>query len=211
MKYQTLIFDLDGTISDPSEGIVNCVNHGLDVCGLPPAEPDDIRRLIGPPLTEIFETLTGDKRESVALRFVSAYRDRYSVSGYRENIIYPEMPDVIRKLAATGAVLGVCTSKRADYAEKIIDMFGLLPFFRFIDGGDIHIKKYTQLEKLVRAGIDAPTAMMIGDRAVDIEAARTNAIASVGVCWGFGDKEEIDGACPDHIAGSPGDLLEILG
>ena len=211
MKYRTLIFDLDGTISDPSEGIVSCVNHGLSACGLPAAEPDDIRRLIGPPLTEIFESLTGDDDESKALQFVDAYRERYSISGYRENIIYPGIPAVVAELAGTGAVLGICTSKRADYAERIVDMFGLLPFFGFIDGGDIHIKKYMQLEKLVAERIDASTAVMIGDRAVDIEAARTNAIGSVGVCWGFGEKEEIEGARPDHIADSPEELLEILG
>ena len=211
LRYQTLIFDLDGTLSDPSEGIINCVNHGLAVGGYPLAEPGAIRRLIGPPLVEIFATLTGDDDEDRALRFVVAYREKYLASGYRENVIYPDIPDVLGTLSATGAVLGVCTSKRADQAEKIVDMFGLLPLFEFIDGGDIHIKKVMQLDRLVRNGIDASTAVMIGDRAVDIEAARSNAIRSVGVCWGFGEQEEIEGARPDHIASSPAELLEILG
>jgi phosphoglycolate phosphatase len=211
MEYRTLIFDLDGTLSDPSEGIVNCVNHGLGACGLSAAEPDDIRRLIGLPLTDMFETLTGDDDETMALQFVGAYRERYSISGYRENVIYPDIPDVVAKLAASGAVMGICTSKRADYAERIVDMFGLLPFFSFFDGGDIHVEKHMQLERLVRSGIDPSTAVMIGDRAVDIEAAMKNAIRSIGVCWGFGAIEEVEGARPDHIARAPGELLEILG
>ena len=210
MQFRTLIFDLDGTISDPSEGIINCVNHGLDACGYAHAAPDAIRRLIGPPLTEIFESLTGDVDEQNAVHFVNAYRERYAVSGYRENVLYPAIPGVVSKLAATGASMGICTSKRADYAEKIIDMFGLLPYFGFVDGGDVHIKKYMQLEKLVNNGLDARTSVMIGDRAVDIEAARANGIASIGVCWGFGEKEELEGAQPDFIAASPEELLEIL-
>ena len=211
MKFETLIFDLDGTVSDPSEGIINCVNHGLSTGGFQAATPTAIRRLIGPPLTEIFEALTGETDEDKAIDFVSAYRERYAVSGYRENVIYPEVPAVIARLAMTGAKLGICTSKRADYAEKIVDMFDLRHYFAFVDGGDIHVKKFTQLEKLVANGMDAAGAVMIGDRAVDIEAARINDIASIGVSWGFGDKNEIAEANPDFIADRPEALLEILG
>jgi phosphoglycolate phosphatase len=82
-------------------------------------------------------------------------------------------------------------------------MFGLDSFFEFVDGGDVHIKKYMQLERLVAGGIDAATTIMIGDRAVDIEAAKINGIGSIGVSWGFGDLEELENACADHVVHTP--------
>lgn len=89
-------------------------------------------------------------------------------------------------------------------------MFGLADHFDFIDGGDIHIRKVQQLERLVTNGLDADTTVMIDDRAVDIEAAKQNRIRSVGVSRGFGDVEELQEARPDHIIDSPGQLLELF-
>ena len=89
-------------------------------------------------------------------------------------------------------------------------MFGLGDFIEFVDGGDVHIKKYTQIERLVANGINATETVMIGDRAVDIEAARKNDVAAIGVIWGFGDRTELENAGPDHIIGSPHALLELL-
>jgi phosphoglycolate phosphatase len=166
--------------------------------------------MIGPPLTEIFEHFLGSLDEDRMLGLVARYRERYADIGYRENIIYEHIAELIHKLAASGFVLGVCTSKRADYAERIIEMFGLGPCFSFIDGGDIHIKKYMQLEQLVAAGLDAASTVMVGDRGVDIEAARLNAIQSVGVSWGFAHRNELQEAGADHIANNPLELGKLF-
>lgn len=210
MSWCTALFDLDGTISDPFDGIFNSINHALEGFGYDPATAEQVHAMIGPPLNEIFESILGpvDKRRMIGL--IDRYRDRYAAIGYRENIIYDGMADIIRQLHASGCRMGVCTSKRADYAAKIVAMFGLDGFFEFVDGGDIHIRKHMQIERLVANGIDAATTVMIGDRAVDIEAAKRNAVAAIGVIWGFGDRAELEHAGPNHIVDSPPDLLELL-
>ena len=119
-------------------------------------------------------------------------------------------PAIIGALTSSGFILGVCTSKRIDYASDILDMFGLSAHFRFISGGDVGIHKTEQIEKLVADGLDANSAVMIGDRHFDIVAARNCGLTAVGVSWGFGDNEELDSAAPDHIVHSPEELLELF-
>jgi len=207
---RTLIFDLDGTISDPFEGISKSVNYALESLALEAVDPEQIRSLIGPPLTEIFEVLAGDVSARDMQKLVDKYRERYASVGYTENVIYAEIPEVISALSSVGYVLGVCTSKREDYAGDIIEMFGLSTHFDFIDGGDVGIHKRDQLERLVAAGIDAGSAVMIGDRRVDIDAAKQNGLGSVGVSWGFGGIDELETATPDHLLHTPIELLELF-
>jgi len=166
--------------------------------------------MIGPPLTDLFETYVGRVTSERMQALVDKYRERYAKVGYTENVIYERMPDIIATLSDSGYTLGVCTSKRADYATAIVDMFGLAEYFAFIDGGDIDIRKSQQLERLVKNGIDASSAVMIGDRNVDIEAGKSNGLKSVGVTWGFGDVEELELAGPDHLIRSPDELLELF-
>lgn len=210
MKYSTVIFDLDGTISDPFEGIFKCVNHALGVYDYDPVAPERVRDLIGPPLDEIFAALLGPQTHSRMLELVEAYRDRYARAGFAENVLYGDVAAVIRQLAESGVRMGICTSKRADYAAKILEMFGLVEFFEFIDGGDVHLRKVAQIRKLVANGVDAGSAVMIGDRAVDILAAAGNGVDAIGVTWGFGSREELDDARPSHVVDSAPELLELL-
>jgi len=210
VKLQTLIFDLDGTISDPSEGIFRCVNFALEGHGYKPVTLERVQRMIGPPLTEIFEHFLGPLPDDRMLALVESYRERYAEIGYSENIIYDCVPELIRSLTTNGYTLGICTSKRADYAASIVRMFGLDECFEFIDGGDVHIKKSMQLERLVAAGMDARSAIMIGDRAVDIYAAKANEIRSVGVSWGFAATDELPDASPDHLVHTPLELQELF-
>lgn len=210
MKWRTAIFDLDGTVSDPFEGIYKSINHALAAYGYPPATPGQVRTMIGPPLSDIFNALLGEVSEARMLELVDAYRDRYARVGYAENVLYDDMKPAIAKLAEAGYRLGVCTSKRADYAEKIVDMFGLLTHFDFIDGGDIHIQKDSQLKALISNDLDPGTAVMIGDRAVDVRAAAANGMSSIGVTWGFGDREELAAASAEHIVDTPEELVQLL-
>jgi len=210
MKFGTAIFDLDGTISDPFEGIYKSVNHALSVQNHEPVAPDRVRSLIGPPLIDLFEALLGPQSDSHMLDLVDAYRDRYARVGYAENVLYDDVTELIARLAAAGYRLGVCTSKRADYAEKIVQMFGLLEYFEFVDGGDVHVRKVMQIENLLANGIEAESAVMIGDRAVDILAAKDNGVAAIGVTWGFGSRNELDDADPSYIVNTPGELAELL-
>lgn len=210
MKYATVIFDLDGTISDPFTGISKSVNYALDRQGFETVDARRIRHMIGPPLTEIFTELVGAIPEQRMLDLVASYRERYADVGYAENLIYDDIPELLATLSAREISLGICTSKRVDFAERIVDMFGLTHHFDFVDGGDVHVTKSMQLERLVANGIDAGTAIMIGDRAVDIQAARANGLDSIGVCWGFADEGELQGARPEHLVRAPLELLELF-
>lgn len=210
MIYKTLIFDLDGTISDPFVGISRSVNYALESLQFAAVDPEAIRPMIGPPLTEIFEHLLGPLSQEITLNLIDKYRERYASIGYAENQIYEEIPAIIGELSALGYKLGVCTAKRADYARKIIQHFNLDPYFSFVDGGGTNVHKTAQLERIIDSGIDSMTAVMIGDRAGDIRAAHANKISSVGVLWGFGDHDELSHAKPDYLAATPPQLQAIF-
>jgi phosphoglycolate phosphatase len=210
LRYETLIFDLDGTISDPLVGISRSINHALEALHYEAVDVERIRPLIGPPLTQIFEHLLGALPNPVMWDLVAKYRERYASIGYAENRIYNEIPGVIAKLAGGGYRMGICTSKRADYAQRIVDMFGLERHFSFVDGGGVGIEKRQQIESMVANGLAASSAIMIGDRAVDILAGKSNALASAGVLWGFGERPELEEAAPDHLLESPADLLGLF-
>lgn len=106
--------------------------------------------------------------------------------------------------------MGLCTSKRADYAARIVEMFGLSGHFSFVDGGDVGIEKRQQIEHLVANGLTASSSIMIGDRAVDVIAGKSNELATVAVLWGFGDRTELEAAAPDHLLESPVELLDLF-
>jgi phosphoglycolate phosphatase len=210
LQYETLIFDLDGTISDPFVGISRCINHALETLNYEPVDPERIRPMIGPPLTEIFEHLLGTLPEQDMLALVDKYRERYATVGYTENKVYDDIPGIIAQLADSGYHMGICTSKRADYAQRIVEMFGLMQFFSFVDGGDVNIKKRQQIKSMVANGLSASSSIMIGDRAVDILAGKSNDISSVGVLWGFGECVELEEAAPDHLLETPSELLTLF-
>jgi len=211
LRYETLIFDLDGTISDPFTGISRSINYALESLNYAPVDPQRIRTLIGPPLTQIFEHFLGALPDRDMQDLVDKYRERYATIGYAENAIYEGIPGIIGQLADTGYRMGVCTSKRVDYAQRIVDMFGLGQHFSFVDGGGDGIEKRQQIESMIALGMTANTAIMIGDRAVDVLAGKSNDLASAGVLWGFGERPELEEAAPDHLLESPADLLNLFG
>ena len=105
--------------------------------------------------------------------------------------------------------MGICTSKRVDFAERILSLFQLRPYFAFVSGGDIGVGKDEQLRTLIEQGTVSHGAVMIGDRAVDMTAARANGLRSIGVLWGHGSREELLGAVPDQLLESPMDLKRL--
>lgn len=210
MRYETLIFDLDGTISDPFVGISRSINYALEALDYEPVDPEAVRPLIGPPLTEIFEHLLGPLPAADMLDLVDKYRERYATVGYAENDLYEDIPHIIGRLAGNGYRMGICTSKRADYALRIVEMFGLSQYFSFVDGGGVGVEKRQQIGALVANGLSADTTIMIGDRAVDILAGKSNALAAAGVLWGFGERDELEHASPDYIFAAPAELLDTL-
>ena len=205
----TLIFDLDGTISDPSLGIFRSINYALRSHDFPEISPELVAAEIGPPLNETFQKFAPRADQSVISSLILKYRERYAEVGYSENEIYPGVPEAIRELKGRGVRLGVCTSKRRDFAENILCMFGLLPNFIFVDGGDVGIKKREQLSSLLHVNAIDRSAVMIGDREVDISSAKDNGLRSVGVLWGFGGMNELSGAGADAILRNTRELAQL--
>lgn len=204
-----LVFDLDGTISNPELGIRRSINFALVQQGFAPVPDERVARWIGPPLEAALADLSGTDDEVTIAALVGSYRERYGQLGYAENVLYEGIPDALNALADSGLKLGVCTSKRRDFAVKILELFGLRDLFEFVSGGDVGVTKESQLSKLKKDGAIGDDAVMIGDRAVDIVAATANGLASAGVAWGFGVDGELTAAGAEVILEQPPELLRF--
>jgi len=207
MVVSSLIFDLDGTISDPSSGIVNCVNYALDACGYDTRTVSEISAEIGPPLDLMFRNFIPDITADQISQLVVKYRERFVVDGYAENKLYPQLAETIQQLVSAGFPVGVCTSKPEPSAIKVLQHFGLLHHFDFVSGGDVGIAKQSQLEELLAENKVDSEAVMIGDRGVDLIAAHNNKLRGVGVLWGFGERSELEAENAELILSDVSELL----
>ncbi|MCB0917617.1 MAG: HAD-IA family hydrolase [Actinobacteria bacterium] len=204
-----LVFDLDGTLSDNSSGIARSINHALVQQGFAPRDESTLHRFIGEPLDEIFAELTAAPGPQIR-DCVAAYRDRYGELGYGENRLYGGIAESLRRLWDAGIRMGVCTSKREDFASRIVTLFELDPYFDFVSGADVGISKTTQLAGLLAQGLVRPeTAYMIGDREIDIRAGRANGLRTVAVTWGFGAHAELSAAGADLSFDQPSQLYSL--
>ena len=211
MKHDILIFDLDGTISDPEDGIVKSINYALKHFDLEPRSGTEISQFIGPPMDTTFQSLTGETDPNLISSLISKYRERYADVGYSENVLYGGIRESLTTLYNNSeSRLAICTSKRIDFATKILDMFGLLELFDFVNGGDVGIEKWQQLGALLEKNQITRQSLMIGDRYVDLTAAHINNLNSAGVLWGYGSKEEIKKESPLYLFSSTQQLVELM-
>jgi len=210
-SHDFVLFDLDGTLSDPLLGIGRSINYALAHLGYEPVELSKLAVHIGPPLDDAFRFITGEHAPERVSAFVVKYRERYADIGYAENVLYPGIPEALARLQAAGVPLGVCTSKRSDFAERILEMFGLRACFRFVSGGDIGIKKWQQIESLLAQGLVSTSSVMVGDRSVDMIAAHRNGLQAAGVLWGHGSREELEGEQPRYLLTQPSEIHRLLG
>jgi phosphoglycolate phosphatase len=208
---QSLIFDLDGTISDPTVGIGRSINYALGAFGYPGIGDSEVSQYIGPPLDATFRRIAPAASDAMILDMVAKYRERYGEIGYAENLVYPGIPEALQYLASHGIQLGVCTSKRGDFADRILVLFQIRSYFTFISAGDIGVRKDEQLRILIEQDIVSQGAAMIGDRAADITAARANGLRAIGVLWGHGSREELVAAFPHQLLQSPAELKGLTG
>jgi phosphoglycolate phosphatase len=206
-NHDLILFDLDGTISDPLEGIGRSINYALAHFGYEPLKLSELAKYVGPPLDETFKEITGNEAEYKAL--VAKYRERYGDVGYTENILYPGMAEVLLKLQTANVPIALCTSKRQDFAERILEMFELIHYFRFISGGEIGVNKSQQIKSLLLQGQVSKSTVMIGDRAVDIIAAHKNGLNAGGVLWGYGSQDELLNETPLYLFSSPSELMQL--
>jgi phosphoglycolate phosphatase len=207
--HDLILFDLDGTLSDPLVGIGRSINYALEYFGFAPLDLARLAPYIGPPIDETFVSLTGVSSDCDIQALVAKYRERYSDIGYSENVLYPDVADAIAHLANADVPLGICTSKRADFADRILQMFGLREHFAFVSGGDVGIAKWQQMQALMAAGRVGPNTLMVGDRAIDLIAAHRNGLLSAGVLWGYGSEAELARERPRYVFRSAAELKEL--
>jgi phosphoglycolate phosphatase len=206
-KLPSLIFDLDGTLTDSKPGIFACLREVLDAHNLHDVGP--LERFLGPPVekwvAELLPEGTGDARAALA----RDYRACYDRTGWKNNSVYPGIREMLTGLQQHRFPLYVCTSKRQDFAVRILDSFELSGFFNAIYGDRAEYASHSKvdlLNALLRdRRLDPGESWMIGDRIFDIEAARANQVRSIAVEWGYGPAEEC--AQADLVAATPADLL----
>jgi phosphoglycolate phosphatase len=208
-----LMFDLDGTLTDSRVGVTRCIQHALAEAGVvaPPAE--ELTRYVGPPLAGSFETLLGTSDAQQVEEAIAAYRRRFEHVGIFENSLYPDIAEMLAVFEAASHELCVVTAKPRVYALRILEHFGIARLFRGVHGPELGARHYTKESLIREARASASTlaeAAMVGDRAEDIRGAKSNGVGSVAVTWGYGNREELEGAQPDRIVASCSELLEYI-
>lgn len=211
----TVCFDLDGTLTDPREGITRCIQHALVGLQLPCPPLDELTCYIGPPLrntfAELMETEKGDHRIEQA---VQLYRERFSAIGLYENSIYPDIPAMLQHLTEASLPLYIVTSKVHIYARRIVEHFGLQEYFLRVYGSELdgtHDNKAELLAYLLQEeGIAPETALMVGDRKQDILAAQSNGVLSLGVTYGYGSLRELSEAGADILCDTPQQVTDNI-
>jgi phosphoglycolate phosphatase len=208
--YEYILFDLDGTLSDSAPGLVRSINHSLVHHGYAERSFPDLLKYFGPPIDQAFAHLIDSLDRAHINSLVTVFRERYSTIGYSENKLYDGIDIALQILHQSGVNLGVCTSKRTDFAEKVLQLFDLRKYFQFVCGGDIGIQKWKLLAGLLQKKIITSNSIMVGDRDVDITAAHKNGLHSAGVLWGYGDMAELAAHNPTFIFSSPSELTKLL-
>lgn len=204
-----LLFDLDGTLTDPREGIERSIRHALDRLGLPPPEDTALAGCVGPPLRDIFAALLGPADSGSVEAAVRHYRERYGERGLYENRAYDGIASCLAELSEV-APLYVATAKPAAFAREVLFHFSLDGFFRGVYGAEPDGTRSDKGELiaylLAHEGIDPRSAAMIGDRASDIRGAIANAVRPCGVTWGYGSVDELQAAGAATLFQRPDEL-----
>lgn len=212
--FDYILFDLDGTLTDPFEGITNSIVHLLKKFGIEVANRRVLTPFIGPPLVNSFMEYYGFSEEK-ALKAVEYYREYFSVKGLYENVVCDGIIPLLQELKARGKILVLATSKPEVYAVKILERFSLFPYFNFVAGATL-ISERVQKSAVIEYALslakieDKSSAVMVGDREHDIFGARVNGLRSIGVTYGYGGLQELKSASADYIVNSPKEILDIV-
>jgi phosphoglycolate phosphatase len=201
-----VLFDLDGVLIDSRGPIAACANAALVAHGLPPREPEELHRFIGPPLGETFVLLVGTE---LAAACVATYRDLYRERAALDTPVFAGIPELLEALA--GRPLAIATSKPQAIAEPLVEALGLREHFAAVIGPPLaEDQPKAQTIGRALAALGTTAATMVGDRSFDIAGARAHGLRSIGVLWGIGDEAELREAGADALAETPAELLELL-
>lgn len=208
---QVILFDLDGTLTESGEGIINCVQYALEKLGKKEEHPENLQCFIGPPLKEQFMKYAGlgeEEREKA----VVYYRERYTTTGIFENRLYPKIPELLELLKINNKILAVASSKPEVYVKQILEHFQIADYFTAIVGSELDGRRTEKAEVIEEAlrrmhlEEERDKVLMVGDRSHDVQGAISCGLQCIGVAYGYGSREELEKAGAVYIADSVEDL-----
>ena len=209
-----ILFDLDGTLTDPREGITRCIAHALERMGHEPPPLHELTFAIGPPLRGSLAQLMRDDRRETVEQALAYYRERFADVGLFENTPYDGIAETLAALRASGRTLYVATSKPLVFAERIVRHFGLDSHFDAVHGSELdgtrEAKRDLLAHVLAHHGLAANGTVMVGDRGVDMDAARHHGLRGIGALWGFGSREELLEAGAHALCAGPRELHVLM-
>ena len=209
-----ILFDLDGTLTDPQEGITKSIQYSLKNFDIEVADLNDLVRFIGGSLWEIYPKNFNLSEDDTKIA-VEKYREYFSERGIFENLLYDGIPDLLANLKSNGKKIILATAKPIVFAEKILRHFNIYEYFNFISGSELDGRRSEKYESISYAiencGIASPElAVMIGDRRMDAIGAKKANVTSIGVLYGYGSYEELNNAGADFIVSSVDELNNLL-
>jgi len=214
MNFDTILFDLDGTLTDPAEGITNSVIYALKKMGIAPPERKELLKFIGPPLAQSFEKYFNLSYKQ-SLKAVDIYREYFAPKGLFENTLFDGVPEMLKNLKKDGKKIVLATSKPTVFANKILKHFNLYDYFDLTVGSNLDGSLTNKAEVITVAlerlgNIKKDRAVMVGDRSHDVIGGIKNGLFTVGVTFGYGSEEELKAAGASHIVNSVKELMEFL-
>lgn len=211
----TVLIDLDGTLTDPKVGITTSARYGLNKIGHPIADDVNIDWIIGPPLkASLAKILNVSVNDDLAEQALLGYRERFAVTGLFENLVYPSVAETLKALNERGYNLYVATAKPTIYAKQILEHFNLAQYFKVIYGSELTGERTNKAELIAyileQEKLKAENCLMIGDREYDILGARKNGIETIAVEYGYGSNDELNKAEPKARIQQFADVLKHL-
>lgn len=212
--YKTVLFDLDGTLTDPGIGITNSVMYALEKFGIKVEDRTSLYKFIGPPLKESYAKYFHFAGEDIN-RAVRYYREYYSEKGIFENVLYDGIADVLDRIKSSGRKIILATSKPDEFAVKILKHFRIDQYFDFVAAATMDETRTAKADVIAYAIescniTDLQSTVMVGDRENDILGAKAFGIDSIGVLYGYGSREELQSAGAAYLAESVEDITNYL-
>jgi len=213
MTYTNILFDLDGTLTDPKEGIINSVKFALSKMGVNESEVGDLMKFIGPPLHVSFRDFCGFNEENTELA-VQYFREYFTDKGINENSIFPGVVELLESLKSRKFNMFIATSKPTVHANTVLDNFGITKYFQYVKGSNLNGTESGKPEIIAhiieKFNLEKDKTVMIGDRFYDIIGAKENGIDSIGVTFGYGGETELKEAGATYICNSVKEIYKII-
>jgi phosphoglycolate phosphatase len=213
-RFDSVLFDLDGTLTDPRVAITSSIAYAMREVGAEPPPPEELLWCIGPPIRQNMRKLLGIDDTDLIERAAQAYLSRYAIKGVGETTMYTGIDAMLQRMRDSGAAVYLATTKFVEHADAVLKAFSLRQYFSGVFGarrdGSLGDKRDLLRHIIEEIGIDPARSVMIGDREHDIVGAKANGIHTIGVTYGYGSREELTNAGADALCDSPGAIPAMV-